>query len=874
MSSNNVQKRAALRKKAKTMKRNQRDEARGSKHTKSHTISSKHKYGAHRSKADSSAVFAIDSTRVKTDDGASDDEDLLTRLTEVDEIDDDSDEDPIEAQLSALPSTPTNVAKSLNRDNNNNNGGGGQYRTLELRELRKYESLTAFGQHLSEIKLESAEWCPQRLPNKAAAKGHDCDVIAIQSDEDERNRCRATATEDNGYVLEKPNRSEPRPINTRGISLEETQHEVYLYRDNFLVFEEDQQVLTVALEHHHWLGVMTLPGTGKGKKGKQEPIAITLTQTDYFNLGRFIGIVRTIRSDHAFSIEASQLGKNQQAPKPKQLLAAMRKINPLVKDSKLWLVEDARVCEKLLVFEDVMKYWNYKFGVVYCKAGQSKEEEMLSNCQPHSKTFERFLNFLGQKIKLQGWEGYTADLDTKMNASGEESVFTQWHDFSIMFHVSTLLPFEPNNPQQVGRKRFIGNDLVTIVFQDGDAEFVPPCIVSNMLHVFVVIQPLTIDDQDCYKVSIVRKQGVPQFGPPIGDSLVFVSGPYFREWLLTKLVNAERASLHHPWLAAFIKKTRRGQLDDILTDFVDQRKKESKSSHAAPAESIVATAQTVARLKKRNRSQQQTPQAIARSGSASSSGSYSNATAERLDGNIDWICDQCNKEAALYKVMIATGVHVTLCQACADSKGVRLADDKTKTRLTQASSAPAKRNSHSPVVTRRNTSELPSTPSRALLRAQSSSNVMENDGTPRPAGKAPAPPSFFTPSGKRGGVPATSPRDARPRSHMSLDTAELEGALQALAEGADPLTTPIRATSRPRATPDSNRRDRAHSSHSKSGRKTSSLRTEKAKSEATPLAFEKRLAELDRRIQQLNESSADAAPPLPPDDSKPPLPPV
>ena len=33
----------------------------------------------------------------------------------------------------------------------------------------------------------------------------------------------------------------------------------------------------------------------------------------------------------------------------------------------------------------------------------------------------------------------------------------------------------------------------------------------------------------------------------------------------TKLVNAERASLHHPWLAAFIKKTRRGQLDDILT---------------------------------------------------------------------------------------------------------------------------------------------------------------------------------------------------------------------------------------------------------------------------------------------------------------------
>lgn len=70
----------------------------------------------------------------------------------------------------------------------------------------------------------------------------------------------------------------------------------------------------------------------------------------------------------------------------------MCKINPTIKDAKLWLVDDrkkqycnlktfetfriffiARVCERLLVFEDVMKYWNYKFGVVYCKSGQTKE---------------------------------------------------------------------------------------------------------------------------------------------------------------------------------------------------------------------------------------------------------------------------------------------------------------------------------------------------------------------------------------------------------------------------------------------------------------------------------------------------------------------
>jgi hypothetical protein len=30
-----------------------------------------------------------------------------------------------------------------------------------------------------------------------------------------------------------------------------------------------------------------------------------------------------------------------------------------------------------------------------------------------------------------------------------------------MFHVSTMLPFTPNNRQQLSRKRHIGNDMVS-----------------------------------------------------------------------------------------------------------------------------------------------------------------------------------------------------------------------------------------------------------------------------------------------------------------------------------------------------------------------------------------------------------------------------
>ena len=39
--------------------------------------------------------------------------------------------------------------------------------------------------------------------------------------------------------------------------------------------------------------------------------------------------------------------------------------------------------------------------------------------------------------------------DPVHDLTGHESVFTQWRGIEIMFHVSTLLPFELNDPQKV-----------------------------------------------------------------------------------------------------------------------------------------------------------------------------------------------------------------------------------------------------------------------------------------------------------------------------------------------------------------------------------------------------------------------------------------
>jgi len=59
-----------------------------------------------------------------------------------------------------------------------------------------------------------------------------------------------------------------------------------------------------------------------------------------------------------------------------------------------------------------------------------------------------------------------------------------------------------------------------------------------MLLVFILITILVV----CrYKVSVTARDDVPFFGPTMPNPAVFRHGPDFKQFLLTKLVNAENA---------------------------------------------------------------------------------------------------------------------------------------------------------------------------------------------------------------------------------------------------------------------------------------------------------------------------------------------
>ncbi|XP_061640049.1 rap1 GTPase-activating protein 1 isoform X17 [Phyllopteryx taeniolatus] len=220
----------------------------------------------------------------------------------------------------------------------------------------------------------------------------------------------------------------------------------------------------------------------------------------------------------------------------------------------------------IVTFDEHVINNNFKFGVIYQKFGQSTEEEVFGNME-ESPAFAEFLEFLGQKIELHDFKGFRGGLDVAHGQTGTESVYANFHGKEIMFHVSTKLPYTEGDSQQLQRKRHIGNDIVAIVFQEANTPFVPDMIQSNFLHAYAVVQVEdACTDNVTYKVSVTARDDVPFFGPALPDPAIFRKGPELREFLFTKLINAEYACYKAEKFSKLEERTRSALLETLYEE--------------------------------------------------------------------------------------------------------------------------------------------------------------------------------------------------------------------------------------------------------------------------------------------------------------------
>ncbi|XP_037792024.1 GTPase-activating Rap/Ran-GAP domain-like protein 3 [Penaeus monodon] len=249
----------------------------------------------------------------------------------------------------------------------------------------------------------------------------------------------------------------------------------------------------------------------------------------------------------------------------KQILSNFQNMDKLEKGPKEIFTPEIQ--KDLLLLEEQEGSVNFKFGILYMKAGQTSDDEILSNDSP-CREFDTFLGLLGERVRLRNWDKFRGGLDVKGDMTGRHSVYTIYEGHEIMFHVSTMLPFSKDNKQQVERKRHIGNDIVNIVFLDGSvddmANFSPSFLKSQFTHVFALVSYNSEDDS--YRLHVYSEETVPLFGPSLPCPPVFYNREEFREFLLVKLINGEKATFNTPTFSQKRERT----LDMLIKDLYQE----------------------------------------------------------------------------------------------------------------------------------------------------------------------------------------------------------------------------------------------------------------------------------------------------------------
>ncbi|CAL5975690.1 Rap/ran-GAP_family protein [Hexamita inflata] len=218
-------------------------------------------------------------------------------------------------------------------------------------------------------------------------------------------------------------------------------------------------------------------------KSNDDTIVAVLYKTDAIKLIFTCGSnfqTRVIPTSALLTGAQSFFGQKPKPVKVKQFIPIETSTCEIVKSKKsfLELLKTLEVTRKENAF-------THKIGVINQLKDQKTEEEIFDN-QVVSPQFKEFLECLGEEIQLEQFKGYLGGLDQKGRES-KTSYYKQSGEHRTMYHVSPLMRYTKDDPQQVLRKRHIGNDNVVIVFQeDPECVFKTDTIKSNMIYIYIV----------------------------------------------------------------------------------------------------------------------------------------------------------------------------------------------------------------------------------------------------------------------------------------------------------------------------------------------------------------------------------------------------
>lgn len=151
------------------------------------------------------------------------------------------------------------------------------------------------------------------------------------------------------------------------------------------------------------------------------------------------------------------------------------------------LVTSSKVGQRALkVLDCIPPFETHRIGVIYIGQGQHTDEGEILRNPFGSWRYVEFLATLGTLIKLQDVDPQVVFLGGLAQDGSHGKFAYVWQDdvIKVAFHVATLMPNKESDPKCTNKKMHIGNNNVTIVYNESGEEYNINTIKVSFKNVF------------------------------------------------------------------------------------------------------------------------------------------------------------------------------------------------------------------------------------------------------------------------------------------------------------------------------------------------------------------------------------------------------
>jgi hypothetical protein len=160
-------------------------------------------------------------------------------------------------------------------------------------------------------------------------------------------------------------------------------------------------------------------------------------------------------------------------------LDGFSRFHPISVNSKSW--------RSIVSLDKLYERETHKIGLIYVGRGHQTQKELFHN-EKTSCNFESFSQGVGWHVDLSGKHlGFMGGLDP-LGTTGKFAPYFANSSAEVLFHVPTMMPTNRQDPQQVHKKRHVGNDHVHIIVTEDDFDYRTSTIISQFNDVHIVVR--------------------------------------------------------------------------------------------------------------------------------------------------------------------------------------------------------------------------------------------------------------------------------------------------------------------------------------------------------------------------------------------------